>query len=81
MMMPSDAQAKRPFDALQGDPLRHDLLFPDGRLSRRSHGADGPERADLGHSKDHRPDLKAIMVGVTKDTEGCLLAGTMLYGC
>lgn len=43
-------------------------------------GPTAPVSLTWGHSKDHRPDLRQIMAGVTMDEEGCVLAGTMLPG-
>lgn len=43
-------------------------------------GPTAPIDLTWGHSKDHRPDLKQIMVGITMDDEGCVLAGKMLSG-
>ncbi len=40
----------------------------------------GPIEIVWEHSKDHRPDLKPIMAGVTMDAEGCILGGRMLSG-
>ncbi len=45
-----------------------------------STGPTAPVELTWGHTKDHRPDLKQIMAGVTMDAEGCVLAGSMLSG-
>ena len=45
-----------------------------------SSGPTAPIELTWGHSKDHRPDLKQVMAGVTMDAEGCVLAGSMLSG-
>lgn len=41
-----------------------------------STGPTAPVELTWGHTKDHRPDLKQIMAGVTMDAEGCVLAGS-----
>lgn len=43
-------------------------------------GPTAPVSLTWGHSKDHRPDLRQIMAGITMDEEGCVLAGKMLSG-
>ena len=43
-------------------------------------GPTAPIQLTYGHSKDHRPDLRQIMAGLTVDEEGQVVAGTMLSG-
>lgn len=43
-------------------------------------GPTAPVVITWGHSKDHRPDLKQIMVGLTVDEWGHVLAGDVLNG-
>jgi len=43
-------------------------------------GPTAPVRITYGHSKDHRPDLRQIMTGLTVDDHGQVVAGTMLSG-
>jgi hypothetical protein len=51
-----------------------------GDYPSESTGPTAPVALTWGHTKDHRPDLKPIMAGVTMDAEGGVLAGTMLSG-
>ena len=41
-----------------------------GDYSSDSMGPTAPVELTWGHTKDHRPDLKQIMAGVTMDAEG-----------
>ena len=43
-------------------------------------GPSAPVQITYGHSKDHRPDLRQIMMGLTVDDQGQVVAGTMLSG-
>lgn len=43
-------------------------------------GPTAPIRLTYGHSKDHRPDLRQIMMGLTVDDDGQVVGGTMLSG-
>ena len=68
-------------------PTRTDLIHSDttayallGDYPSSETGPTAPLSLTWGHSKDHRPDLKQIMAGVTMDAEGCVLAGQMLAG-
>ena len=51
-----------------------------GDYPAASTGPTAPVLLTYGHSKDHRPDLKQIMMGITMDSDGQVLAGTMLDG-
>ena len=42
--------------------------------------ATAPVRLTYGHTKDHRPDLRQIMRGLTVDDFGQVVGGTMLSG-
>ncbi len=64
-------------DWLHSDTTAYALM---GDYPSATTGPTAPVHLTWGHSKDHRPDLKQIMAGVTMDAEGCLLAGTMLSG-
>ena len=63
-------------------PTRTDLVHSDttayallGDYPSSATGPTAPLSLTWGHSKDHRPDLKQIMAGITMDAEGCVLAG------
>ena len=43
-------------------------------------GPTAPVALTWGHSKDHRPDLRQIMAGLTVDEQGQVLGATMLSG-
>ncbi len=64
-------------DLLHSDTTAYALM---GDYPSSDTGPTAPLRLTWGHSKDHRPDLKQIMAGVTMDAEGCVLAGQMLSG-
>ena len=38
------------------------------------------EQLFLPHTKDHRPDLRQLMAGLTMDAAGCVLGGRVLSG-
>lgn len=64
-------------DWLHSDTSAFSLM---GDYPSATTGPTAPVELTWGHSKDHRPDLRQIMMGVTMDAEGCVLAGTMLSG-
>ena len=64
-------------DWLHSDTSAFSLM---GDYPSATSGPTAPVELTWGHSKDHRPDLRQIMMGVTMDAEGCVLAGTMLSG-
>ena len=43
-------------------------------------GPTAPVTLTWGHSKDHRPDLRQMMAGLTVDQDGQVVGGTMLSG-
>ncbi len=43
-------------------------------------GATTPVNLTWGHSKDHRPDLRQLMAGLTVDESGAVLGGSILSG-
>lgn len=66
-----------------GPPMMHTdttafALF--GDYPNADTGPTAPMALTWGHSKDHRPDLRPVMAGLTMDAEGCVLGGTMLAG-
>jgi len=63
--------------ALHSDTTAYSLM---GDYPSTPSGPTAPVALTWGHSKDHRPDLRQLMAGVTMDAEGCVIAGTMLSG-
>ena len=51
-----------------------------GDYPNQDTGPTAPVELTWGHSKDHRPDLRQIMAGLTVDGTGCVMGGTMLSG-
>ncbi len=51
-----------------------------GDYPNQDTGPSAPVELTWGHSKDHRPDLRPIMAGLTVDGTGCVMGGTMLSG-
>ena len=51
-----------------------------GDYPNQDTGPTAPVALTWGHSKDHRPDLRQIMAGLTVDDAGCVLGGAMLSG-
>lgn len=43
-------------------------------------GPTAPVELTWGHTKDHRPDLRQLMAGLTVDDAGCVLGGSLLSG-
>jgi transposase len=64
-------------DLLHSDTTAYSLM---GDYPSSESGPSAPLTLTWGHSKDHRPDLKQIMAGVTMDAAGCVLGGQMLSG-
>ena len=64
-------------EGVHSDTTAYSLM---GDYPSASTGPTAPVELTWGHSKDHRPDLKQIMAGVTMDAQGCVIAGTMLSG-
>ena len=64
-------------EGIHSDTTAYSLM---GDYPSASTGSTAPVDLTWGNSKDHRPDLKQIMAGITMDAQGCVPAGKMLSG-
>lgn len=74
-----DLLEERLFAARRGLFARLDLVFFD-TTSLYFHGAGGEELGRRGHSKDHRPQLKQLVLGMVLDQTGTPLCSEMWPG-